>query len=225
MMKIEELRLAPEVKVTDRDALIIVDMQNDFIPPGPLQVEGGDEVITPINSLAEKFHARGNVIVMTQDWHPPGHLSFASSHGKNPFEPYESEGIGPVLWPDHCIQGTRGAEFHPDIQARFARAITRKGCNPRIDSYSVFIENDMKTYTGVSGYLKTMGKTRVFLCGLALDYCLYYSASDGVKLGFEVVIPIDLSKAIDSPPGHLSDALNFMTSRGVIFTKSEDIVV
>lgn len=224
-MRIEELRLVPEVKVTDKDALIIVDMQNDFIPSGALPVEGGDEIIEPINSLAEKFHDRGTIIVMTQDWHPPGHLSFASSHGKKPFEPYESVGIGPVLWPDHCVQGSKGAEFHSDVETRLAKAIIRKGYNPKIDSYSVFIENDMKTHTGVSGYLQTLGRTRIFICGLALDYCVYYSAKDGRNLGFEMVIPIDLSKAIDSPQDHLSNALDFMARKGVRFVKSEDIVM
>jgi nicotinamidase/pyrazinamidase len=211
--------------VTDKDALIIVDLQNDFIPSGALAVNHGDEIIEPINSLAEKFHDRGNIIVMTQDWHPPGHLSFASSHDKKPFEPYESEGIGPVLWPDHCVQGSRGAEFHPDVETRFAKAIIRKGCNPKVDSYSVFIENDMKTYTGASGYLKTLGRTRIFICGLALDYCVYYSTKDGRDLGFEIVIPIDLSKAIDSPQDHLSNALDLMVKKGARFVKSENIVV
>lgn len=224
-MRIEELGLVPEVRVTDKDALIIVDLQNDFIPSGALAVNHGNEIIEPINSLAEKFHDRGNIIVMTQDWHPPGHLSFASSHDKKPFEPYESEGIGPVLWPDHCVQGSRGAEFHPDVETRFAKAIIRKGYNPKVDSYSVFIENDMKTYTGASGYLKTLGRTRIFICGLALDYCVYYSAKDGRDLGFEIVIPIDLSKAIDSPQDHLSNALDLMVKKGARFVKSENIVV
>jgi len=224
-MRVEELGLVPEVKVTDKDALIVVDMQNDFIPSGALPVKGGNEVIEPINSLAEKFHDRSNIIVMTQDWHPPRHPSFASSHGKKPFEPYESEGIGPVLWPDHCIQGSRGAEFHPEIETKFAKAIIRKGYNPKIDSYSVFIENDMKTHTGVSGYLKALGRTGVFICGLALDYCIYYSAKNGRDLGFEIVIPIDLSKAIGSPKDHLSNALDFMVKKGVRFVNSENIVM
>jgi len=224
-MRIEELELVPEVRVTDKDALIIVDLQNDFIPSGALAVNHGDEIIEPINSLAEKFHDRGNIIVMTQDWHPPRHLSFASSHDKKPFEPYKSEGIGPVLWPDHCVQGSRGAKFHPDVETRFAKAIIRKGYNPKVDSYSVFIENDMKTYTGASGYLKTLGRTRIFICGLALDYCVHYSAKDGRNLGFEIVIPVDLSKAIGSPKDHLSNALDLMVKKGVRFVKSENIAV
>ena len=223
-MKLEELRLVPSVKVKDVDVLIIVDIQNDFMPSGALGVKEGDEIVAPMNDLAEKFHHWDNTIVMTQDWHPPGHLSFASSHNMRPFDPYESEGIGPVLWPDHCVQGTLGAEFHPDIEGKLANAIIRKGYHPTVDSYSTFIENDKKTHTGLSGYLKALGKKRIFLCGLALDYCVHYSAKDGIDLGFEVVVPVDLTKAIDSPPGHLSNALDTMVKKGVQFTRSENII-
>lgn len=222
--RLEDLDLVPNVQVRDTDALIIVDMQNDFMPSGALGVKEGDQIVAPMNGLAERFHRRGNLIVMTLDWHPLGHLSFASSHNMKPFDPYESEGIGPVLWPDHCVQGTPGAEFHPDIEVKYAKAIVRKGYHPRVDSYSTFIENDKKTYTGLSGYLKELGKKRIFLCGLALDYCVYYSASDGRDLGFEVVVTIDLTRAIDSPPGHLSNALNTMIQKGAQFTRSENIM-
>ena len=211
--------------VKDTDALIIVDIQNDFMPSGALAVKNGGEIIGPTNRLAEEFHRHGNTVVMTQDWHPVGHLSFASSHGMKPYDPYESEGIGPVLWPDHCVQGSFGAEFHPQIQVRFANAIIMKGYRPTVDSYSTFIENDKKTHTGLSGYLKTLGKKRVFLCGLALDYCVYYSAEDGRDLGFEVVLPIDLTRAIDSPPGHLSKALDVMVEKQVQFVRSSDILI
>jgi len=142
-----------------------------------------------------------------------------------PYDPYESEGIGPILWPDHCVQGSLGAEFHPHIQVKFANAIIRKGYHVAVDSYSTFIENDKKTPTGLSGYLRTLGKKRIFLCGLALDYCVYYSARDGVDLGFEVVVLVDLSKAIDSPSGRLSEALDSMTKRQVQFTRSTKIEV
>jgi nicotinamidase/pyrazinamidase len=224
MLTISDLKLVSKIELKKEDSLIIVDMQNDFLPSGALPVNGGNEIISPINSLAERFHNHGNIVVMTQDWHPPGHHSFASSHNKEPFEPFESEGIGPVLWPDHCVQGSKGAEFHPDVEGRFANAIIRKGYHQNVDSYSTFIENDMKTYTGLSGLLNTLGIKRVFLCGLALDYCVYYSAIDGRNLGFDVVLPIDLSKAIDSPPGHLSNALQKMMDEGVQFVKSDDIV-
>lgn len=223
-MQPKELDFVRNLRIRDTDALIIVDIQNDFMPSGALAVEKGDEIIGPINHLAEKFHRQGNTVVMTQDWHPVGHLSFASSHGMKPYDLYESDGIGPVLWPDHCIQGFFGAEFHPNIQVRFANAIIRKGYHLTVDSYSAFIENDKKTRTGLSGYLQTLGKKRVFLCGLALDYCVYYSANDGRDLGFEVVVAIDLTKAIDSPPGHLSDALDMMVKKQVQFVRSSDIV-
>ena len=222
--RLEDLPLASNIQTRDSDALIIVDMQNDFMPSGALGVKGGDEIIAPLNSLAERLHRLGNLIIMTQDWHPPGHLSFASSHGKKPFDPYESKGIGPVLWPDHCVQGTPGAEFHPDVQVKYAKAIVRKGYHPTVDSYSTFIENDKKTHTGLAGYLKELGKKRIFLCGLALDYCVYYSAMDGRDLGFDAVVVFDLTKAIDSPPGHLSNALNTMIQKGVQFTRSENIM-
>ena len=223
-MRLEQLNLLESIKMKDTDALIIVDIQNDFMPSGALAVKEGDEIVVPTNRLAEEFHRWDNTIVMTQDWHPAGHLSFATSHGMKPYDPYESEGIGPVLWPDHCVQGSPGAEFHPLVQAKLANAIVRKGYHPNVDSYSTFIENDKKTHTGLSGYLKTLGKKRIFLCGLALDYCVFYSAWDGKDLGFEVVVPIDLTKAIDAPRGHLSEALDTMVEKQVQFIRSTGIV-
>jgi len=222
-MQLEELNLLKNIGMQETDALIIVDIQNDFMPYGALAVRNGDEIIDPINRLAERFHRRGSVIVMTQDWHPVGHLSFASSHNMKPYDPYESEGIGPILWPDHCVQGSHGAEFHPQIHVKFGTAIIRKGYHMTVDSYSTFIENDKKTRTGLSGYLEALGKKRIFLCGLALDYCVYYSAKDGRDLGLEVIVPIDLTKAIGSPPGHLSDAVDTMVAKGVQFIRSVDI--
>jgi len=223
-MQLGELHFVEGIRVKDTDALIVVDMQNDFMPSGALAVRKGDKIIEPINRFAERFHRQGNLIVMTQDWHPVGHLSFASSHGMKPYDPYESEGIGPILWPDHCVQGSAGAEFHPKIQAEFANAIIRKGYHATVDSYSTFIENDKKTPTGLSGYLRTLGKKRIFLCGLALDYCVCYSAEDGRDLGLEVVVLIDLTKAIDSPPGRLSEALDRMVGRNVQFVRSTEIL-
>ena len=211
------------MEICSKDALVVVDIQNDFMPDGALSVKGGDEIIDPINQFSNKFHKTENVVILTQDWHPPKHLSFASSHNKRPYEPYESEGIGPILWPDHCVQGSNGARFHDTLETKFANAIIRKGYHPTIDSYSAFIENDGKTYTGLSGYLKVLGKKRVFICGLALDYCVYYSAIDGRNLGFEIVVLVDLSKAINSPPGHLSSALKQMVEIGVNFVKSENV--
>ncbi len=223
-LKVEDVDLAPRVKIRPTDALVIVDMQNDFMPSGALGVKEGDRVVAPINSLAERFHRRDNVIVMTQDWHPPGHFSFGSSHKMKPYDRYESDGVGPILWPDHCVQGSPGSEFHSEIQVKHANAIIRKGYHPKVDSYSTFIENDKRTHTGLSGYLESLGVKRVFLCGLALDYCIYYSAIDGMNLGLEVVVPLDLTRAIDSPPNHLSDAMSIMVKKGVQFTESERIL-
>jgi nicotinamidase/pyrazinamidase len=222
-LKIEDIEFAKRVKINDKDALVIVDIQNDFMPDGALGVKDGDEIIEPINQFSEKFRRTGNVVILTQDWHPPRHLSFASSHKKKPYEPFESGGIGPILWPDHCVQGSNGARFHDSLETKFANAIIRKGCHQTVDSYSAFIENDGKTHTGLSGYLKTLGKERVIICGLALDYCVYYSAIDGVNLGFKIVVLIDLSKAINSPTGHLSKVLKQMVEMGVNFVKSDDV--
>ena len=222
-MRLEELKLLRSLSVRDTDGLIIVDIQNDFMPSGALAVKSGDEIIGPINDLAARFRCRGNTIVMTQDWHPAGHLSFASSHHMKPYEPYESEGIGPILWPDHCVQGSSGAEFHAQIQVKYANAIVRKGYHPSVDSYSTFIENNKKTHTGLAGYLNTLGTKRIFLCGLALDYCVYYSATDGKDLGFDVIVLVDLTKAIDWPSGRLSDALNAMVKRQVQFIRSSEV--
>ncbi|WP_455367676.1 bifunctional nicotinamidase/pyrazinamidase [[Eubacterium] cellulosolvens] len=224
-MRIEDLKLLSKVRVKGGDALIIVDMQNDFIPPGALSVKGGDEIISSINTLSELFHRGGNVITLTQDWHPPRHMSFASSHNMKPYQAFESDGVGPVLWPDHCVQGTWGASFHPSIKTDFATAIVRKGFHPNVDSYSTFIENDKKTYTGLSGYLISRGVKGIFLCGLALDYCVYYSAVDGLDQGFRVVVVIDLCKAINSPPSHLSKALDQMVEKGVQFIYSKNIEI
>jgi nicotinamidase/pyrazinamidase len=223
-VRLGELHLTESIRIRDTDALIIVDIQNDFMSSGALAVKGGDEIVSPINRLAEMFHSTDRLVVMTQDWHPPNHLSFASTHGMKPYSPYQSMGIGPVLWPDHCIQGTKGAGFHPQVQATLAKAIIRKGYHVAVDSYSTFIENDKKTHTGLSGYLNALGKERIFLCGLTLDYCVYHSAVDGRDLGFDVVVPVDLTRAIDSPPGRLSETLEIMAGRQVEFVKSTDIV-
>lgn len=221
-MRVEQLRLV-KPRLTQGDALIIVDLQRDFMPDGALPVEGGDEIIGPINEFADTFGRHGHLVVMTQDWHPPGHRSFASAHGRKPYEPYESEGIGPVLWPDHCVQGTLGAEFHPEVDTRYAGAIIRKGYRPDVDSYSAFLENDKKTPTGLAGYLSAFKVKRVYLCGLALDYCVHYSAMDARSLGLEVIVPINLTRPVNHPPERLSHALELMVQRGVHFTKSEAV--
>ncbi len=181
-------------KVTDTDVLLVVDVQNDFCPRGSLAVPGGDEVVPLINRLGGRFQHT----VLTQDWHPPEHASFASANpGRQPFE-IVSFPYGPqVLWPDHCVQGTSGAEFHPGLRMPHAELIIRKGYRRAIDSYSAFYENDHTTPTGLSGYLRERGLTRVFLAGLALDFCVRYSAEDGHRCGFEVVVIEEATRGID----------------------------
>ncbi|MFX0025050.1 MAG: bifunctional nicotinamidase/pyrazinamidase [Candidatus Hermodarchaeota archaeon] len=221
-MEIEELKIEKSISINHNDALLIVDMQNDFMPGGALPVEEGDQIIDDINSLALKFNTNHSKIVLTQDWHPRNHLSFASNHpGKSPGDEYQTEAIGPVLWPDHCVQGLKGADFHENLDKNLAHAIIRKGYNPQIDSYSGFIENDKKSETGLAGYLKSLNIKRIFICGLALDYCCYSTAIDGVDFGFEVYFLIDLTKGIDLPPGNISNALESMTNKGIKFAKFE----
>jgi nicotinamidase/pyrazinamidase len=182
------------VEITAGDVLIVIDVQNDFCPGGALAVQGGDAVIAPILRVSERFEH----IVLTQDWHTPDHYSFASAHsGKKPYEQIElSYGIQ-TLWPDHCVQGTQGAEFHPELELTRAELIVRKGFHRTIDSYSAFFENDHTTATGLGGYLKERGFRRVFLAGLAYDFCVGYSALDALRLGFEAVVLKDACRAID----------------------------
>ncbi|MHA1706802.1 MAG: bifunctional nicotinamidase/pyrazinamidase [Promethearchaeota archaeon] len=221
-MKIDDLKIEGDIKVFNTDALIVVDMQYDFMPGGALPVEGGDDIIDDINDVMDIFQKRSGIIVLTQDWHPPNHLSFASNHpGKKPGDEYQTEAIGPVLWPDHCVQGTKGANFHEKLNTNAAHAIIRKGYNPKIDSYSGFIENDKKTETGLSGYLKSLKIKRVFVCGLALDYCCFATAMDAKNFGFEVFFLVDLTRGIDIPPGNLSSALEQMTAKGIKFARKE----
>ena len=174
-------------------ALIVIDVQNDFCPGGALAVGGGDEIIAPINALMDQFA----VTVLTQDWHPKGHSSFASSHaGAAPFSTVQMPYGEQTLWSDHCIQGTEGAAFHPALRTD-ADLILRKGMNPAIDSYSAFFENDRTTPTGLEGYLRTRGITTLTLVGLATDFCVAYSAIDAARLGFAVTVRTDLCRAID----------------------------
>jgi nicotinamidase/pyrazinamidase len=187
--------------ITPQDALIVVDIQNDFIPGGSLPVAGGDAIIPGVNTIMETFDQRGARIILTQDWHPEDHLSFASRHlGKKPFDPIGPvegvPGIGPLLWPDHCVRGTAGALFHERLDTDRAHLILRKGIHRNIDSYSAILENDGKTETGLSGYLAGLGLKRIFICGLALDYCVFRSALDGCKKGFETWVIVDLCRGI-----------------------------
>jgi len=213
------------ISLNKHDALLIIDMQNDFMPGGALPVEEGDQIIDNINNIAEIFRENNGIIVLTQDWHPKNHMSFASSHlGKEPGEKFQSEGIGPVLWPDHCVQGSKGAEFHEKLKTNLAYAIIRKGYNSNVDSYSGFIENDKKSETGLSGFLKSLKIKRIFICGLALDYCCYFTALDGTDFGFEVYFLVNLTRGIDIPSGNISKSLQDMTDKGIKFATKDNLV-
>jgi len=188
-----------------KEALIVIDIQNDFCPGGALAVDNGDEVVPIINRLIQQF----DHVILTQDWHPAGHSSFASSHsGKAPFEtiavPYGEQ----TLWPDHCVQGTQGAEFHPGLEWTKAELIIRKGFRGGIDSYSAFFENDHETPTGLAGYLRERGIAKVTLAGLATDFCVAYSALDARKQGFDATVVLQACRAID-----LGGSLAAMTQR------------
>jgi nicotinamidase/pyrazinamidase len=183
-----------KITIGENDVLLVVDIQNDFCPGGKLAVPHGHEVVPSINRIATCFKH----VVLTQDWHPPRHHSFASSHpGKRPFETV-TVAYGPqILWPDHCVQGTAGAQLHADLQIPHAELVLRKGFRAMIDSYSAFYENDRKTPTGLAGYLRERSLTRVFVAGLAFDFCVRYSAEDARREGFAVVVIEDACRGID----------------------------
>lgn len=190
-------------------ALIIVDLQNDFLPGGALAVNEGDKIIQRINQLQEKY----DIIVATQDWHPSQHKSFASMHaGKEPFDVIDLNGTRQVLWPDHCVQGSKGAELHKDLNQNKIRAIFRKGMNPEVDSYSAFFDINKKNPTGLDGYLKSLNVTSVFVCGLAADYCVYYTAKDALELGYTTSILEGSTKAIN--PEYFEELKQDFTKKG-----------
>lgn len=194
------------------EALIVIDVQNDFCPGGALAVTGGDEVVPIINAMLPDFQVR----VFTQDWHPAGHSSFASSHDdKDPFQTTQMPYGTQVLWPDHCIQGSEGAQFHKGLQVDGADMIIRKGFRPQIDSYSAFFENDQITPTGLEGYLRTRGVEKLTLVGLATDFCVAYSAIDGARLGFDVTVLQPACRAIDLD-GSLAVSCDNMRAAGVM---------
>ena len=192
------------------EALLVIDVQNDFCPGGALAVPEGDLIVPGINALMDDFAA----VILTQDWHPAGHSSFASLHGADPMTVTEMPYGPQVLWPDHCIQGTPGALFHAHLQTDRADMVIRKGYNPAIDSYSALFENDHTTPTGLEGYLKTRGITKLTLVGLATDFCVNYSAVDAARLGFDVTVRTDLCRAIDLD-GSLAAARTGMQDAGV----------
>jgi len=191
--------------------LLVVDVQNDFMPGGALAVPGGDEVVPVINRLLARFEH----VVLTQDWHPRRHISFASSHpGKQPFETTRLAYGTQFLWPDHCVQGTSGAVFHPDLNVTKAQLVIRKGHHAGIDSYSAFLEADRKTTTGLAGYLKERGLGSLYVCGLATDFCVAWTALDARAAGFEVTVIEDACRAIDLD-GSLARAWSDMIAAGV----------
>ncbi|MEX3955849.1 bifunctional nicotinamidase/pyrazinamidase [Trinickia sp. EG282A] len=201
------------------DVLVIVDVQNDFMPGGALAVARGDEVVPVVNALASRFEH----VVFTQDWHPLDHISFAANHpGRQPFEtlrlPYGEQ----VLWPTHCVQGTPGAEMHADLKAAHARLVIRKGYRRDIDSYSGFVEADRKTPTGLAGYLRESGVRRVWCCGLATDYCVAWTALDARAAGFDAVVVEDACRAIDLD-GSLARAWRDMEAAGVERTRADEV--
>ena len=203
----------------ENNALILIDIQNDFCPGGALAVDDGDKIIEISNKLQKKF----KINIITQDWHPPNHKSFASNHlNKIPFSTVEILYCTQVLWPDHCMQGSIGAEFHPKLVTKNADLIIRKGFRPEIDSYSAFFDNDHETPTGLDGYLQSRGVDTIYLCGLALDFCVYFSAIDGIKLDFKVNVIKDACRAIDLD-GSLNKSLNDMKNKGVDFVYSGDL--
>jgi len=195
----------------ERHVLIVTDPQRDFCPGGALAVPHGDAIMPVINRLARRFAH----VVITQDWHPPGHTSFAGAHvGRGPFETIDLDYGMQTLWPDHCVQGTPGAAFHADLDIPHAALVIRKGFHRAIDSYSAFRENDRRTPTGLAGYLRERGFERVTLCGLATDFCVFYSAIDAREAGFAVTVDLEASRAIDLD-GSLSRALAAMREAGV----------
>ena len=205
--------------IGQHDVFLVVDVQNDFCPGGGLAVPQGDQVVPVINALAKKFAH----VVLTQDWHPPGHQSFASSHpGKQPFVFIEVAYGTQILWPDHCVQGTRGAAFRDDLSITHAELIIRKGYHRDIDSYSAFYENDRKTPTGLAGYLRERGFKRVFLAGLAFDFCVRYSAEDAHREGFETVVVEDGCRAIDMN-GSAEDTRTLFRKLGVRCVNAAEI--
>ncbi len=200
----------------ETDVFLVIDVQNDFCPGGNLAVPDGDAVVPVINRLAGAFAH----VVLTQDWHPPGHGSFASTHeGRAPFDVIAMRYGDQVLWPDHCVQGSDGAAFHPDLDIPHAELVIRKGYRSAIDSYSAFYENDHATPTGLTGYLREREFARVFLAGLALDFCVRYSAEDSVACGFETIVIDDACRTIDND-GSLDAARASFASEGVAVIES-----
>lgn len=208
------------MQISPRTALLVIDVQNDFTPGGQLAVPEGDLIVPLINRLGALFKQ----VIIAQDWHPTGHASFASSHpGRKPYDVIQLPYGEQTLWPDHCVQGTAGAEFHPKLHLPHAQLIIRKGCNPDIDSYSAFLEADRRTTTGLAGYLKERGIDTVYMVGLALDFCVMYSALDARAAGFNAFVVLDACRAIDMD-GSLATAMERMQTAGVGLIQSNQLI-
>nr|WP_238351693.1 bifunctional nicotinamidase/pyrazinamidase [Pseudomonas sp. SWRI99] len=207
------------VPIASRTALLVIDVQNDFIPGGQLPVPEGDQIVPLVNLIARQFRQ----VVIAQDWHPRGHISFASSHaGRQPYDVIELPYGEQTLWPEHCVQASAGAELHPQLDLPQAQLIIRKGCNPDIDSYSAFLEADRSTTTGLAGYLKERGIDTVYMVGLALDFCVMFSALDARAAGFNAFVVLDACRAIDLD-GSLANAITRMQAAGVGLIQSSDL--
>lgn len=206
--------------ISSRSALLVIDVQNDFIPGGKLAVPEGEQIVPLINQLAGQFKQ----VVIAQDWHPAGHASFASSHpGRKPYDVIQLPYGEQTLWPDHCVRNTAGAEFHSGLDLPHAQLIIRKGCNPDIDSYSAFLEADRSTTTGLAGYLKERGIDTVYMVGLALDFCVMFSALDARSAGFNAFVVLDACRAIDLD-GSLAVAIERMQTAGVGLIQSSELI-
>lgn len=192
-------------------ALLIIDVQNDFCPGGALAVNGGDEIVKGINERMNEY----DLVVASQDWHPASHGSFASNHGKSVGEVIELNGIPQILWPDHCIQGSNGADFHSELDLDKIDAVFRKGEDPQVDSYSAFFDNDKQSETGLDKYLNEKGITELDVCGLATDYCVKFTALDAVNLGYKTRIIENLSRGVELSEGDIETALGEMKEQGV----------
>ena len=206
--------------------LLIIDVQNDFCPGGALAVNDGGAVASPLNALSCALAAKGARVAATQDWHTEGHISFASSHnGKNSGDVIDTPLVkGQVLWPDHCVQGTKGADFHAALDLKPVSVIIRKGFNKEIDSYSAFFENDRQTATGLEGYLRCLGIETVIMGGIATDYCVFYSAMDCKKLGFNTIIVNDAVRGVGFPEGSIERAVTEMKTAGIEFFTSKEML-
>ncbi|MGU9850442.1 bifunctional nicotinamidase/pyrazinamidase [Pseudomonas koreensis] len=208
------------MQISPRSALLVIDVQNDFTPGGQLAVPEGDLIVPLINRLSGLFKQ----VIIAQDWHPSGHASFASSHpGRKPYDVIQLPYGEQVLWPDHCVQGTTGAGFHSELKLPHAQLIIRKGCNPDIDSYSAFLEADRRTTTGLAGYLKERGIDTVYMVGLALDFCVMFSALDARAAGFNAFVLLDACRAIDME-GSLAAAMERMQTAGVGLIQSNQLI-